>query len=44
MFVELGNVLKKVFIDVGKLFQNTGAVWLNERLYILLVDVAGGVE
>ena len=33
--VELGNILEKVLIDFGKLFQSTEAVWLNEWLDIL---------
>ena len=35
MVVELCNVLEKVLMDFGKLFQRKGAVWLNERLNIL---------
>ena len=38
MVVELGDVLEKVLIDFGKLFQRIGAVWLNERLDILSED------
>ena len=38
MVVELGNVLEKVLIDFGKLFQKI-VVWLNERLDILRADV-----
>ena len=34
MVAELGDVLKKVLIDFGKLFQRIGAVWLYERLDI----------
>ena len=33
---ELGNVLVKVLIDFGKLFQRIGAVWLNERFIDIL--------
>ena len=39
MVGELGNALEKVLIDVGKLFQRIGAVWLNERFDILREDV-----
>ena len=38
--VKLGDVLEKVLLDVGKLFQRIGAVWLHERLdikYLLLI-------
>ena len=35
MVGELGNVLEKVRIDFGKLFQRKGEVWLNEQLDIL---------
>ena len=41
MVAELGNVLDKVIIDFCKLFQMTGAVWLNDRLDILREDVEG---
>ena len=30
---------EKVLIDLGKLFQRIGVVWLNERLGILREDV-----
>ena len=32
---DFGNVQEKVVIDIGKLFQIIGAVWLNEPLDIL---------
>ena len=38
---ELCNVLEKVLIDFGKLFQRIEAVWLSERLDILREDVEG---
>ena len=41
MVAKLGDVLKKVLIDFGKLLQKIGAVWLNERLDILSEDVEG---
>ena len=41
MVVELGNVLKKVLIDLGKLFQRIEAVWLYERLDIIREEVEG---
>ena len=44
MVVELGDLLEKVFIDFGKLFQRIGAIRLYERLDILREDVDGGVE
>ena len=45
MVVELGDVLEKVLVDVGKLFQRIGVVWLYERLDILREEVVeGGVE
>ena len=45
MAVELGDVLEKVLVDVGKLFQRIGVVWLYERLDILREEVVeGGVE
>ena len=34
MVAELGDVLEKVLIDFGKLFQKIGAVRLYERLDI----------
>ena len=34
MVVELGNVLEKVLIDFGKLFQRIGAVWLKLTRYL----------
>ena len=40
MVVELDNVLEKV-LSFGKLFQNIGADWLYERLYVLREDVVG---
>ena len=42
MVAELGNVIEKVLIDSGKLFQRIGAVWFNARLDILKEDVDGG--
>ena len=39
MVGELGNVLQKVLINCGKLFQKIGAVWLNGRIDILREDV-----
>ena len=42
MVVELGDVLEKVLIDFGKLFQRIGAVRLYERLYILREEVVKG--
>ena len=39
MVVELGNVLEKVLVDLGVLFQRIGAVWLKTRL-----DILRGVE
>ena len=39
MIAELGDVLKKVLIDFGKLFERIGAVRLYERLYILREEV-----
>ena len=45
MVAELGDVLERVLIDFGKLFQSIGAVRLYERLDILrVVVVEGGVE
>ena len=40
MVAELGDVLEKVLVDFGKLFQRIGAVWMYERLDILR-DVEG---
>ena len=42
MVVELGDVLEKVLIDFGKLFQRIGAVQLYERLDILREEVVVG--
>ena len=42
MVAELGDVLEKVLIEFGKLFQRTGAVRLYERLYILREEVVDG--
>ena len=39
MFPALGDVLEKVLIDFGKLFQRIGAVRLCERLDILREEV-----
>ena len=39
---ELGDVLKKVLVDFGKLFQRIGAVRLYERLDILREEVMEG--
>ena len=39
MVTELGDVLDKVLIDFGKLFQSIGAVRLYERLDILRKEV-----
>ena len=41
MVAELDDVLEKVFIDFGKLFQRIGAVRLYERLDILREVVDG---
>ena len=38
---ELGDMLEKVLIDFGKLFQRIGTVWLKERLDILREEVEG---
>ena len=38
----LGDVLEKVLIDFGKLFQRVGAVRLYERLDILREEVVDG--
>ena len=37
--VELGSMLDKILIDIGKLIHTIGAIWLNERLDILWEDV-----
>ena len=42
MVAELADMLEKVLIDFGKLFQRIGAVWLYERLDILREDVVDG--
>ena len=39
LVAEIGNVLEKILIDFGKLFQKIGAVWLYERLNILREEV-----
>ena len=39
--LPVGNMLEKFLIDIGKLFQRIGAVWLNERFDILREDVEG---
>ena len=39
MVAELGNMLDKVLIDFGKLFQMIGALLLYERLDILKEEV-----
>ena len=39
---ELGDVLQKVLLDFGKLFQKIGVVWLYERLDILREEVVDG--
>ena len=41
MIAELGDVLEKVFIDLGKLFQRIEAVRLYERFNILRGVVEG---
>ena len=38
---ELGDVIEKVSIDFGKLFQRIGAIWLKARLDILREYVEG---
>ena len=40
MVAALGDVLEKVLIDFGELFQRIGAVRLYERLDILTEEVA----
>ena len=42
MVAELGDVLEKVLIDFGKLFQRIEAVRLYERLDILREEVVDG--
>ena len=42
MVVELGDVLEKVLIDSGKLFQRMGAVQLYERFNILREEMVEG--
>ena len=42
MVAELGDVLKKLLIDFGKLFPRTGAVRLYERLDFLREEVVEG--
>ena len=39
MVAELSEVLKKLLVDVGKLFQRIGAIWLYERLVMLREEV-----
>ena len=39
MVAELGDVLEKVLVDFGKLFQRIGAFWLYEQLDILREEV-----
>ena len=41
MVVEFANVLEKVLMDFGKLFQIIGTVWLYERLDILREEAEG---
>ena len=41
MVAEIGDVLEKVLIDFGKLFQRIGPVWLYERLDILREELEG---
>ena len=41
MIAELGDMLEKVRIEFGKLFQRIGAVWLYERIDILSQEVEG---
>ena len=41
MVAALGDVLEKVLIDLGKLFQRIAAVWGHERLDILREEVEG---
>ena len=42
MGAELGDVLEKVLIDVGKLLQRIGEFRLDERLDILREEVVDG--
>ena len=42
MLAKLGDVLEKVLIDFGKLFQRIEAVRLYERLDILREEVMDG--
>ena len=42
MVAALCDVLEKVLIDFGKLFQRVGAVRLHERLDILREEVVDG--
>ena len=42
MVSELGDVLEKVLIYFGNLFQRIGAVRLYERLYILREELVDG--
>ena len=42
MVAELGDMLEKVLIDFGKLFQRIGAVRLYERLDIVREEVVQG--
>ena len=42
MIAELGDVLEKVLIDFGKLFQRIGVVRLYELLDILREEVVDG--
>ena len=42
MVAALGDVLEKVLIDFGKLFQRIGAILLYERLDILREEVVDG--
>ena len=42
MVAALGDVLEKVLIDFGKLFQRIGEVRLYERLAMLREEVVNG--
>ena len=42
MVAELGDVLEKVLIDFGKLFQRIGTIRLYELLDILREEVVDG--
>ena len=44
MVAALCDVLEKVLIDFGKLFQSIGAVLLDERLDILREEVVDGLS